>query len=60
MEAEANPFPKEDTTPPVTKMNLLMLVISIYIHLLTIPIFPLLCKEGGGEVEFRSGWTGRV
>ena len=46
MEAEANPFPKEDTTPPVTKMNLLMLVISIYIHLLTIPIFPLLCKEG--------------
>ena len=38
--------PKEDTTPPVTKMNLLMLVISIYIHLLTIPIFPLLCKEG--------------
>ena len=49
MEAEANPFPKEDTTPPVTKMNLLMPVISVifvYTYSLTIPIFPLLCKEG--------------
>ena len=24
IEAEANPFPNEDTTPPVTKINLLI------------------------------------
>lgn len=26
MEAEAIPFPNEDTTPPVTKMNLLTVI----------------------------------
>jgi hypothetical protein len=40
MAAEARPFPREERTPPVTKINLVRLVLFGFFMLATIAIEP--------------------